>query len=400
MGLFDILKKVISTPKLTTTPSYTSLQTFNEISVPDRSEPQPPFLPTNKDKIVQTGYEAFFNNGELYNVNPRNKKVPLYEDRQTAYTAQYIISNNIRYNLEDADSINSIVIPCFNNINGMPNTTFDLGYILKMRVGKEERPNLAVPLAYKVANLMIASPIHWNKKDYYRLVIQLWSIGEIAYGDYLLKEIKKRLPDVMADDEYGTMNKNYFKKQLAMARELKLDYIEIPHSTVCEKCAPYQNRVYCISGKDKRFPKLPDLILENSGLHCNVSFSAFSYYDGVKISKYRYDKEGNVKEVELDAIAHSNRPFVDDRSSIEKQKYLNWKEDKDKRDEQEEQYYDRNNWIEKYNCRFEYYQIANLLGEKAPKSFNGYMKMKRGNTTNYQKLVIWAREHEITINDI
>ena len=71
-----------------------------------------------------------------------------------------------------------------------------------MRVGKEERPHLAVPLAYKTANMMIASPIGWQKKDYYRLVIQLWSIGEIAYGDYLLQELKARLPAVLANDEY------------------------------------------------------------------------------------------------------------------------------------------------------------------------------------------------------
>ena len=393
MGLFDIFKKAISPTNQNTIPA------FQEILIPERSEPQPPFIPTSKEQIVATGYEAYYKNGVLYNVNPRNKRVSLDEDRQTAYDAQYIILNNVKYDLEDANSIASIVVPRYDDIKGsMPHTTFDLGYILKMRVGKEERPHLAVPLAYKTANIMMASPIGWQKKDYYRLVIQLWSIGEIAYGDYLLQELKARLPVVLADDEYRAGNKDVFRRELNMADYFNTDYLEIPHETaVCEECAPYQNRVYCISGKDKRFPKLPDFIIENKGLHCNVRYYSFIYYEGRKITKYKFNKNGDVKEVELDAIAHSNRPFIDDRSTIEKQKYLEWKEHNDKRLEREERYYDRNNWIEKYNSRYEYYQIVNKLGEKAPKSFDGYMKMKRGNTANYQKLVVLAEEQGIVI---
>ncbi len=396
MGLFDIFKKSISSTNQNTIPA------FQEILIPERSEPQPPFIPTSKEQIVATGYEAYYKNGVLYNVNPRNKRVSLDEDRQTAYDAQYIVLNNVKYDLEDANSIASIVVPCYDDIKGgMPHTTFDLGYILKMRVGKEERPHLAVPLSYKTANIMMASPIAWQKKDYYRLVVQLWSIGEIAYGDYLLQELKARLPVVLADDEYRAGNKDVFRRELNMADYFNTDYLEIPHETaVCEECAPYQNRVYCISGKDNRFPKLPDFIIENKGLHCNVRYYSFIYYEGRKITKYKFNKNGDVKEVELDAIAHSNRPFIDDRSTIEKQKYLEWKEHNDKRLEREERYYDRNNWIEKYNSRYEYYQIVNKLGEKAPKSFDGYMKMKRGNTANYQKLVVLAEKQGIIINNL
>lgn len=396
MGLFDIFKKAISPTNQNTRPA------FQEILIPERNEPQPPFIPTSKEQIVATGYEAYYRNGVLYNVNPRNKRVSLDGDRQTAYDAQYIVLNNVKYDLEDANSIASIVVPRYDDIKGgMPHITFDLGYILKMRVGKEERPHLAVPLAYKTANIMMASPIGWQKKDYYRLVIQLWSIGEIAYGDYLLQELKARLPVVLANDEYRSGNKDVFRKELNMADYFNSDYLEIPHETaVCEECAPYQNRVYCISGKDKRFPKLPDFIIENKGLHCNVRYYSFMYYEGRKITKYKFNKNGDVKEVELDAIAHSNRPFIDDRSTIEKQKYLEWKEHNDKRLEREERYYDRNNWIEKYNSRYEYYQIVNKLGEKAPKSFDGYMKMKRGNTANYQKLVVLAEEQGIIINNL
>ena len=85
MGLFDIFKKAISQTNQNTRPA------FQEILIPERSEPQPPFIPTSKEQIVATGYEAYYRNGFLYNVNPRNKRVSLDEDRQTAYV--YIISN-------------------------------------------------------------------------------------------------------------------------------------------------------------------------------------------------------------------------------------------------------------------------------------------------------------------
>lgn len=389
MGILNLFKK--------TKKQFDNNHNYREILMPVRSEPQPPFLPTEKEPIIATGYEAHFKNGVLFNVKPRNTKISLDEDRQTAYNAQYIVLNNVKYDLEDADSISSIVVPQYEDIQGgMPHTTFDLAYILKMRVSREERPHLAVPLAYKTANMMIASSIGWQKKDYYRLVIQLWSIGEIAYGDYLLQELQARLPVVLANDQYREGNKDVFMKELNMADYFNTDYLEIPHEiVVCEECAPYQNRVYCISGKDKRFPKLPDFIKDNKGLHCNVRYYAFTYYEGVKITKYKFNKNGEVREIELDAIAHSNRPFVDDRSIIEKQKYNEWKEHNDKRLEREERYYDRNNWIEKYNNRSEYCQIVKVLGEKAPKSLDGYTKMKRENTKNYKKLVELAKEKGI-----
>ena len=102
----------------------------------------------------------------------------------------------------------------------------------------------------------------------------------------------------------------------------------------------------------------------------------------------------------MDAIIYSNRPFIDDRSTLEKQKYLEWKEKEEKKAKQDRQYYNRQTWIEKYNCRFEYYQVKTKLGEKAPKSFDGYMRMKRNNTENYKKIEALARQLGIKIQEL
>lgn len=166
----------------------------------------------------------------------------------------------------------------------------------------------------------------------------------------------------------------------------------------CEKCSIYRGRIYCISGKDKRFPKLSDYI--NPEEMCCLTFSGILYHEGVTLTKYYYDKNGNVKEKEVDALTYSNRPYVDDRDDFEKQQYRNQKEKDDEIIDQEKRYYSRDNWVKKYIVRLEYHQILMKLGEKAPKSFNGYMRMKKGNTINYQRIVKMAEKEGIVIHSL
>ena len=356
------------------------------------------FLSTCFEAFPTNDYMAYFKNGELFNIQPRNKKLPLYEERQIAYEARFVILDGKKYDLEDPISISNIEIPQFNKINGMPNVTFDLAYILKMRAGKEYRPWLTVPLTFKTVNLMLHSPIGWTKKDYFRLVIQLWHIGEVFYGDYLLNELEKRLP-FMTDDNY--YYRESFDKALENAKLFKYDYIESGHLGVtCEKCTPYQDRIYSISGKDTRFPKLPQHIIENKGLHCKISFYSTDYYRGKTITQYIYKNENDFVTKEIDALKYSNRPFIDDRNSYDKQRYDKWVDEETKRREADMLYYNREHRINEYKLHLEYHQIVMLMKDKAPKSYSGYMKMKRNNTANFQKILVLANEKGIVINEI
>ncbi len=392
MSLFDIFKR-------NSVPDNHNIPCGDKILIPPRQEPQPRFLSACKDIPVQTHYEAYFKNGKLFNVNPRNKQISLYEDRQTAYYARYIISDGIKYDLENPEHIKSIKIPRFSGTGGISSPTGNLDYILKMRLGTENRPFLAVPLAYKVANLMMASPIGWNKKDYYRLAIQLWNVGEIYYADFLLAELKKLLPVVAVENEVQYIYNKSFDSAMNYAKSINTDYILVGYSgVICPDCAPFQNRLYSISGKDKRFPQLPDFIVNNKGLHCNVSMYATIYYPGMTLTQYNYKSDGNVTSKEVDAIKYSNRPFIDDRSNFEKQNYEN---DRAKRIEQkakEDNYFERQYWIDKYYEHLEYQQIKDTLGEKAPKSYSGYQRMKKNNTANFQKILEFAQANNIKIN--
>lgn len=366
-----------------------------KIRIPERQEQQPFFLSACKEIQPITENIAYYRNGVLYDVNPRNTNISLDDDRGVAYSARYIYSDGVKYDLESPESIKKITIPKFNE-NGY--VTRDLSYILKMRAIRENRPALAVPLCYKVANLMIESPITWSKKDYFRLVIQLWSIGEIHFGDYLLAEMKKYVPVLSSNNNIFKAYSEGFVSEYNSAIENNYDYLQSSYiGSVCAECAIYQNRVFSISGNDKRFPKLPDFIIKNNGMHCPVSFYVFHYYDGCTLSQYICNGKDDYQCIDVDAIEYSNRPFVDDRTEYEKQCYEERKEKNENQKNSDALYYDREHWIEEYKEHNEYQQIVNLLGEKAPKNFNSYKRMKNNKTSTYQKLVDVAKENGIEL---
>lgn len=145
------------------------------------------------------------------------------------------------------------------------------------------------------------------------------------------------------------------------------DMIEVTASPrICGECAKYQKRIYAKGGK-KGFPDMKIFIdyLNHKTCDCNLAFYPFFYgTDPI------FTKASN-------AVRYSNRPFIDDRTSSEKQEYNNYIT-KQKTDIKDRQDY---NWIWEH------------LPDIAPKSYGGYRNMKNQNSKNYQKLVATAKEH-------
>lgn len=154
---------------------------------------------------------------------------------------------------------------------------------------------------------------------------------------------------------------------------LEFDLIEmIPHHPTCERCAIFHDRVYSISGKDKRFPPLSMVYEKGTNrVHKGCKHIFFPW------AEMMYTPE----EIE-EAIKRSNRPFVDDRSQEEKDMYDRL------------QYY----IFKQYMDTLDYKKIQQLLPDIAPKSFSGYRRMKNGNTVNYKKLVQKAAEVGLDID--
>lgn len=184
------------------------------------------------------------------------------------------------------------------------------------------------------------------------------------FTQYTLEEAKKKISNL--DYDISTINDAVFKITLKNARKLGTDLLEADFPNPSdEKTAMYRGRIYSISGKDKRFPKLPKDIFDTE-----IILYPFLY----GISEPLYCKPG--KEIEF-----SNRPFTDTRSPKEKQEYDDIVRKK----------------LETEKNHADYDWILKNLPEIAPKSLSGYVRMRNSNSANYQKLVESARQKGYTI---
>lgn len=94
---------------------------------------------------------------------------------------------------------------------------------------------------------------------------------------------------------------------IKLCKTLKTNLVVANYYWGCDaETAKYRGRIFCIDGKDKRFPLLTDEVIK-----CNLYFDPFIW--GVS-PFYVYDKK-------TDPIKYSNRPFIDDRTLKEKDQY-------------------------------------------------------------------------------
>ena len=171
-------------------------------------------------------------------------------------------------------------------------------------------------------------------------------------------------------------------KQLSYA--IKYDYVKADGACCCSECAKYRFRIYCISGSDTRFPKLPEYIKKYSW-HCGLLLYPFS----LGVNYMRLSENKSLNEID-ELIEYSNRPFVDDRADEEIERY-NRILAQNKQD-----YIDG---LNKEQAKQEYEKICIEFPDIAPKSQGGYMRMKKSNSANFQRLKEKAVSAGIEIKD-
>lgn len=323
-----------------------------------------------------------------------NWKMQTFTDEQVRYQHyRNEIDNHYdrKYDLYSVSGIESIPVkpysynPFPNDGSGIQSPVGNIAYVLRMKAGQHatnKRMDLAIACLRKANEIMPISGISWQQKDYLRLCQYLITDGQYDEADNEEKKIFK----LFSGDKSLDVNTQYRKKIVSNFKSYNTDLVEMSaHGSTCEGCAKYQGRVFSISGKDKRFPKLPDIVMKTGAMHdgCRHSFSPF-YYD---ISTMRYGTG--------DPIKYSNRPFVDNRTAEDKEahkRYLdkinkddNWWEEWKKREKE------RN--IERNKYEWTLQNLPNL----APKSIGGYMRMKNAQSKNWLKLVEAAKEKGLSI---
>ena len=157
---------------------------------------------------------------------------------------------------------------------------------------------------------------------------------------------------------------------LLQSQEIAGDLVKMTtHAPTCPICYPLQGRVYSISGKNKDYPKLQ--VAYSGGyanIHPNCRHRVNPYVPVLKSDE----------QIERD-MEYSNRPLeVDDMSRAEQAIY--------------QEQLDRYNKTQKANTvlrknRDQYQRYLSRLGnDDAPKSFAGFMRMKKTDGESWQNL--------------
>ena len=240
---------------------------------------------------------AIYQNGYLIRTEPPLEDY--YNQREEFTRARFIISDSVQYDLEDESCIASIAVPDF----GAPvssetpgeytlGVTGCLDYVLRRKavdLRKSGKNALSIVMEKKAVQLMQHSKIAWKDSDYKRLIDWLYEDGMISDALYYEKAMSNTSDSMHA-------------RQIQRVIDLGYDLtVSGSFGGCCSECAKRRNRIYSISGTDRRFPKYEEY-------HCScqgISFHAF--IEGVTDLYFPTD----------DYIEYSNRPFIDDRTEAE-----------------------------------------------------------------------------------
>ncbi len=294
---------------------------------------------------------------------PKQKSLEQQNEEYLAMRDEEERRLNAAYDFNSVAGIMAIPVPC-REVNG-DSATGRVEYYLRGRCFAQHwgagRTELALACLRKANELMYVSDMIWKRDDFMRLVYYLRKAGRNDEADVEKKKID-------AYFESKNIIRDSVTSSLSSAKELDSDLVEITNSGICcAECAKYRNRVYSISGRDKRFPALPAQFKPETFTYNHVCLSVWPFIYGVMEPSFE------CKNV----IKYSNRPFVDDRTKEEIARYDAWRADMAEKAKRE---------AEKAKRQEEYIWLEQNLPQDCPKSFSAYSRMKSGNTQGYQKL--------------
>ena len=368
MFLFKLIKNIFNSFNNDST-NIKQPQKWSSIATKEDIE----FEESNIDLVNIT---IFFKNNIIINVIP---------DVYNYYKARYYNIDGVKYDTKNISAVKSIPLKKSDLVSGTP--VYNLEYLLRKRAREErklENNELAYALLKKSNALMKCTSMKYNISDYLLIVKWLFEDGLFEEAEKSIATLHNAFPAVFDET---LQRKQYIRDVLLNCKKTNTDYVYCsPHGACCNICSMQQARVYCISGKDKRFPQLPNNVYTYGGFHkgCRCTFS--SYYG---IDNYIYDIYGK----KHNAISYSNRPYKDERTAQDKEQHKALRE----KPILNSQYYE-NLYRQKGYDKLEYRKILEILPQYAPKSFSGYMRMKKNRTKNFMKLYELAKENNISIS--
>ena len=186
-----------------------------------------------------------------------------------------------RYDMDSLDGINAIPVPARNYRTGDP--TKDCIYYVLQRKATEHKKNKRMDLAIACLRKSNELSDYENRppltqKDYLRLVKFIESTGDTKLAQQELSNIYSRHPEFL---DMRISNLIGIKEALKKNREWKNDYVLVSTNNRCPICSKYNLKVYSISGKTKKYPKLPDEIVKEGGFCPKCYLGLNTYFDGI-----------------------------------------------------------------------------------------------------------------------
>ena len=342
------------------------------------------------DAEVRNKQVVYFKNGYAYKMVPP-PPVSFYENRDLAYNADFIVSENVVYDLSNPDSIAQIKVPDFGDDSA--GVVAGLDYILRMKAGhyyQREEDKLCSALLWKSTELMLAnSNCFWSRSDLNRIIYWHYELNMPDEAEKARKYLMQF--EVYTQNRFDLLAKRIKDGIFANAKKFDCDLVVFHDygTGCCEECIKHVGRVYSISGRSKKYPSLPHYVKEHGNFHPGCRCAMSSYSADVEVYLH-----GN----EVDALQATFRPYVDDRSPEEKAGYLKYLETAKKEQEEERARLQRSK-VRGVN-RGEYRLIKKNLPDIAPKSLDGYIKMKKSNSRNFAKITKAAKDFGICITPV
>lgn len=290
---------------------------------------------------------SYFENGLLIKVTPEGKH---------QYESRYIITGGYKYDMLIKKHVELLPIPKFNQEGSFPSVTKSEDYILRMIAGNVRKTNheQSIIILEKACDMMLASNIGWQQKDFMRLVTWMLQDGRVEESIKYRKLIKEKVHVIDSSD--------MIKAAIRDASLMKTDLICVtPHKSCSEIESKLSGRIYSISGKDKRFPPMPEFPKD---FKCGI----YPFIYGINIFH-----DSSMNKIE-DVIGYSNRPFIDERTEQEKLVYQQFI---DKQIMEQENYLDGDR----------YYALKALHPDLCPKSRYAFSKLSVEDHDKYLSLV-------------
>ena len=185
---------------------------------------------------VPDAQTIYFKNGEMYKVYPT--------DKESWYDARYLVSDGVKYDLENLDDLKRIPVPKFpthQNIMDGYGVTGNLDYVLRMKAGsfynRKDKIRCSACL-WKCTELMFAHPfLSWDESHFYRIVQWHVEMGMFDEADKAEKYIYsvldhdanyQQLINHIKDNPEYIKQQEAFHKKNSMRKEYYHIFYELP----------------------------------------------------------------------------------------------------------------------------------------------------------------------------